>query len=71
MEYDKPIFGDFIARSLLEPVEDWTKFSSALAKRGKARVMVVSTLEHEGQVVGRFSGQFVALGTHSARKKPD
>ncbi len=61
MEYDKPIFGEFTARSSLEQAEEWTKFTRILARRGKSRVTVISVLEHAGQVVGRLSGEFVAL----------
>jgi len=32
-----------------------------LARRHKARVGVRAVLEHAGQVVGRFGGEFVAL----------
>lgn len=61
MEYDKPIPGDFTARSSWAKSEDWSKFTRTLARRGKARLTVTSVLEHAGKVVGRLSGEFVAL----------
>jgi thioesterase domain-containing protein len=61
MEYDKPILGGFSAKSSLEQPEAWPKFTRMLARKGVARITVTSVLEHAGQVVGRLSGEFVAL----------
>lgn len=61
MAYDKPLRGEFTARSSLEQAEEWPRFRRTLARRGKARVSVVSLLEHAGHVAGRFTGEFVAL----------
>jgi hypothetical protein len=47
---------------MLERPEGWKPFIDMLARRGKARITVLAVLEHMGQVAGRFSGQFVALG---------
>ncbi len=63
MEYDKPIFGGFTARSSLEQEDHWTRFIRILEKKGRARITVISVLEHAGQVAGRLSGEFVALRT--------
>ena len=62
MEYEQPIVGGFTARSYLEQPAQWQQFIRMLARKGKARVVVCSVLEHAGQVVGRFTGEFVALG---------
>jgi len=61
MEYGKPIFGEFTARSSLGPDEDWSRFTRTLERKGKARLTVTSVLECAGEVVGRLSGEFVAL----------
>lgn len=61
MEYDKPIAGAFSARSSLSDPHDWPKFTRLLARRGKARIAVNSTLEDEGRIAGRLIGEFVAL----------
>jgi thioesterase domain-containing protein len=68
MEYRQPILGQFTARASLERPDRWPQFIDMLARKGKARVTVVSVLESAGQVVGKFTGEFVALplGAHSA-----
>lgn len=66
MEYEQPILGDFTARSFLQQPAQWEQFKRLLARRGKARVAVSSVLEHAGQVVGRLTGEFVALGDGAA-----
>lgn len=66
MEYDLPILGEFTARSSLGQSVEWSKFTRTLARRGKARVAVMSVLEYKGQCAGRFSGEFVALGARGA-----
>jgi len=66
MEYEQPILGEFAARSSLEQPEHWHQFTRMLARKGKARVTVSSVLEHRGQVVGKLTGEFVALGAHGA-----
>ena len=62
MEYEHPIPGAFTARAALEHPDRWKQFTSMLMRKGKARVTVLAVLEHMDQVVGRFSGQFVAFG---------
>jgi thioesterase domain-containing protein len=62
MEYELPIAGEFTARASLAQPEAWGQFIRTLARRGKARVTVVAVLDHDGHAVGRFSGDFVALG---------
>ena len=62
MDYELPIAGEFRASSSLQHPEDWPLFVRMLTRKGKARVAVVAVLEYAGQVVGRFTGEFVALG---------
>ena len=62
MEYEHPITGAFTARAALEHPQRWKQFTSMLMRKGKARITVLAVLEHMDQVVGRFSGQFVAFG---------
>jgi thioesterase domain-containing protein len=62
MEYEHPITGAFTARAVLEHPHRWKQFTSMLIRKGKARITVLAVLEHTEQVVGRFSGQFVAFG---------
>jgi thioesterase domain-containing protein len=61
VEYDRPILEQFTARATLERPERWRQFTALLARRGRARVTVSAVLEQTNQVVGRFTGQFVAL----------
>ncbi|HSD37446.1 MAG TPA: YiiD C-terminal domain-containing protein [Rhodocyclaceae bacterium] len=66
MEYSLPIQGQFLARSALVLPEQWPSFLRVLSRRGKGRIAVKSVLEHLGQPVGEFSGEFVALGSDAA-----
>ena len=61
MDYEQPILGDFSARSALADPADWALFTRMLARKGKARIAVQAVLEHGGAVVGRLTGEFVAL----------
>jgi thioesterase domain-containing protein len=62
MDYELPIEGDFTAQSALAQPEQWALFMRMLTRKGKARIEVVSVLECAGAIVGRLSGEFVALG---------
>lgn len=66
MHYEKPIPGEFTARSSLEQPDQWPRFTRMLARKGIARIAVASALEHAGHRVGRLSGDFVALGERDA-----
>jgi thioesterase domain-containing protein len=61
MEYERPIAGDFTARATLAEPAHWPAFLKLLTRRGKARITVHAVLTQAGEVVGRFSGEFVAL----------
>lgn len=62
MEYKRPITGAFQARALLDEPEAWDAFARTLARKGRARIQVRALLESAGQLVGEFTGEFVALG---------
>jgi thioesterase domain-containing protein len=62
--YNRPIQGTFSARAALAQPDDWPRFLGLLARRGKARISVVSTLDYAGEQVGQFSGDFVAFDQH-------
>jgi thioesterase domain-containing protein len=62
--YNRPIQGAFSARAALAQPDDWPRFVRLLARRGKARISVASTLEYAGVQVGQFSGDFVAFDQH-------
>ena len=63
MEYERPILGRFRARATLQQPERWPHFTRMLARKGKARVAAFTVLEYMDQVVGKFTGEFVAFGT--------
>lgn len=62
MNYDQPIAGAFTAKSFVTNPEAWQTFLRLLERRGRARIAASAHLIFEGQVVGRFEGEFVALG---------
>jgi thioesterase domain-containing protein len=61
MEYVRPIAGDFTARAALVAEQHWGRFVGTLERRGRARITVLARLEHAGEDVGHFDGEFVAL----------
>jgi thioesterase domain-containing protein len=61
MEYERAILSEFTARSFLPEPNHWPRFIHTLARKGKARIQVAATLEAGGEIVGRFTGDFVAL----------
>jgi thioesterase domain-containing protein len=63
MEYELPIMDEFTARATLNEPNKWPQFMRVLSRKGKARVAVTSVLECANHVVGRFSGEFVAIHT--------
>ena len=62
MDYERPILGEFTATSSLAAPDAWPRFLRTLERMGKARAEVQAVLEADGQVVGRLTGEFVALG---------
>lgn len=63
MSYEQAIAGYFTAHALAPSPEAWQAFIRMLERKGRARIAVSSVLWCEGQAVGRFEGEFVALGT--------
>ncbi|WP_457584026.1 YiiD C-terminal domain-containing protein [Ensifer canadensis] len=62
MEYLKPVAGAFSARSTLADAKQWPGFLRLFHRRGKARIVIVAELLDDGDLAGRFDGEFVALG---------
>ena len=67
VEYERPIASDFTVRAWLESATAWAAFTATLARRGRARISVIATLEAAGASAGGFTGQFVALAERSAQ----
>ena len=61
MRYNRPIQGGFEAHAHLAQPAEWPRFLRLLARRGKARITVATTLEYDGAEAAAFSGDFVAL----------
>ena len=66
MSYEQAVLGYFTAQAAAPAVAQWQAFTRMLARKGKARITVSSTLQCQGQEVGRFEGEFVALGNTGA-----
>jgi len=65
VEYERPVLGTFTAQSTLASADAWPPFQRMLLRKGKARIGVAAVLHEGAQVVGRFSGEFVALGAQA------
>jgi thioesterase domain-containing protein len=61
MDYIHPIEGEFTARAELSQPEKWQKFIQTLMRKEKARIIVSVIIEQANQVVGKLTGEFVAL----------
>lgn len=66
MEYDLPVAGDVTARASLQDPAQWGSFVRMLARKGRARIAVVSVLGYQGQEAGHLVGEFVALAGDGA-----
>ena len=66
MSYEQAIIGYFTAHSQAPAPAAWKAFTRMLERKGRSRITVSSTLWYEGNEVGRFEGEFVALGTTGA-----
>ncbi len=66
VHYDLPMSGSFTARSFIQTAAAWELFVRMLKRRGRGRLTVSCILEYQGQVAGRFEGEFVALDAHGA-----
>ncbi len=62
MSYERPMAGRFTAHAPAPPPEVWSVFMRTLKRKGRARIVVSSTLRCDGQITGHFEGAFVALG---------
>lgn len=60
MEYEQPIQTEFTAQAQIG-ADAWSAFTRMLTRKGRARIALTSVLESEGRIVGRLTGEFVAL----------
>ena len=61
MSYELPITGEFTAEAVAPAPEKWLRFLAALLKYQRARISIQSVLNCNGQKVGEFEGDFVAI----------
>jgi len=61
MSYERPITGDFTARSTPPEAAAWAKAIATLGKGRPARVHVTATLECLSERVGVLEGEFVLM----------
>lgn len=66
MSYGKPVLGYFTAHARAPEAAQWQAFTRMLERKGLGRIAVSSVLTYEGDEVGRFEGEFVALGSSGA-----
>jgi len=61
MSYDKPITDRFTAICELPGQEDWQRFMRMLLRKGRGRVQLQARLQCRDEIVGQFTGDFVAI----------
>jgi thioesterase domain-containing protein len=61
MSYERPITGDFTAKSAPPDAAAWARAIATLGKGRPARVHVSATLECTGQTAGVLEGEFVVM----------
>ena len=66
MNYAHPIVDAFVAFSVTPDSAAWEKFVGTLKRKKRARISVPATLICNGEPVGEFEGDFVALRSQQA-----
>ncbi|MGB3942532.1 MAG: YiiD C-terminal domain-containing protein [Candidatus Manganitrophaceae bacterium] len=66
MNYERPIVSGFVATSAIQDGTTWEKFVNILKRKKRARILIGVTLHCDGEKVGAFEGDFVALGIQPA-----
>jgi len=61
MSYDKPITDRFVAISELPDQKQWDRFMLMLQRKGRGRIHITAQLQCQGEDVGAFNGDFVAI----------
>lgn len=61
MQYDLPILGTFTANCGFNDEVVWEKFIRLLQRKKRARITLSAAVAYEDQLVGVFTGDFVAL----------
>ena len=61
MSYELPITREFTAEAVAPAPDKWQRFLVTLQKHKRARISIQSVLNCDGQKVGEFEGDFVAI----------
>jgi thioesterase domain-containing protein len=62
VEFLAPMTTDFEAFCPTPSEEEWQRFLTLLRRRGKGRLRLTAELQSGGEIVGTFTGEYVALG---------
>lgn len=66
MNYARPIVDAFVASSTIQDSLTWEKFVKTLKRKNRSRISVPAILSCNGEHVGEFEGDFVALRSQKA-----
>lgn len=61
ISYERPVRGEIRAICVRPSEETLAEFKKNFHKKGKARIALTATIEHEGITAVRFEGTFVAM----------
>ncbi|HLM57264.1 MAG TPA: YiiD C-terminal domain-containing protein [Pyrinomonadaceae bacterium] len=61
ISYERPVRGELRASCALPEAEALAEFKRTFRQRGRARITLAATIEHEGVAAVRFRGTFVAM----------
>jgi thioesterase domain-containing protein len=60
-QYLRPVRGDLKAECQSPPVAELERFRRDFARKGKARIHLEATVDDDGEIAVRFTGEFVAI----------
>ncbi|ABW29666.1 thioesterase domain-containing protein [Acaryochloris marina] len=66
VEYLQPVTSDFEARCASPSPETWQRFLKILQRKGKSRIQLAAEVYAVDQLVGTFTGNYVALDIQKA-----
>ena len=61
MEYLEPAAAEVEAECVAPPDDEWERLARTVRRRGKGRIELTTQLRASGELIGSFSGAFVAL----------
>lgn len=61
MSYDKPVTARFQATCNFSDAIAWQRFVKMLQIRGRGRIRITAVVEAQQEMVGKFTGDFVAI----------